>query len=78
VFGIVTIIIFGFTDPWREVIDEVPARPRKFLIDVEVTLKSLLEREDTDQNMQITIEDAGPKVGDISILQMTMVFRTRG
>ncbi|KAL1852703.1 alpha,alpha-trehalase nth1 [Paecilomyces lecythidis] len=42
--------------------DEVPAQPRKFLIDVDATLKSLLEREDTDQNMQITIEDAGPKV----------------
>ncbi|DAA76479.1 TPA_exp: Trehalase [Trichophyton benhamiae CBS 112371] len=35
---------------------------RKFLIDVEPTLQALLEREDTDNNMQITIEDAGPKV----------------
>lgn len=36
--------------------------PRKFLIDVDSTLKSLLESEDTDGNMQITIEDLGPKV----------------
>ena len=38
------------------------AQPRKFLIDIDATLRSLLEREDTDKNMQITIEDAGPKV----------------
>lgn len=25
-------------------------------------MESLLEREDTDKNMQITIEDVGPKV----------------
>ncbi|EEB09640.1 alpha,alpha-trehalase Ntp1 [Schizosaccharomyces japonicus yFS275] len=37
-------------------------QPRKFLVDVEKTLKSLLESEDTDKNMQITIEDTGPKV----------------
>ena len=43
-------------------IDETPAQPRKFLIDVDATLKALLEREDTDKNMQITIEDVGPKV----------------
>lgn len=42
--------------------DEVPAEPRKFLIDVDETLHSLLQREDTDNNMQITIEDVGPKV----------------
>ena len=36
--------------------------PRKFLIDVNSTLKNLLAREDTDHNMQITIEDDGPKV----------------
>jgi alpha,alpha-trehalase len=35
---------------------------RRFLVDVEPTLKSLQEQEDTDQNMQITIEDSGPKV----------------
>lgn len=36
--------------------------PRKFIIPVEETLQRLLHREDTDQNMQITIEDMGPKV----------------
>ncbi|KAJ9292888.1 CAZyme family GH37 [Paecilomyces variotii] len=46
----------------RGSLDPVPAQPRKFLIDVDATLKTLLEREDTDQNMQITIEDVGPKV----------------
>lgn len=44
---------------WK--IDE-SAQPRKFLIDIDATLQSLLEREDTDKNMQITIEDVGPKV----------------
>ena len=43
-------------------IDEQPLKPRKFLIHVDSTLQSLLEREDTDNNMQITIEDDGPKV----------------
>lgn len=42
--------------------DEQPLVPRKFLIPVDATLETLLEREDTDQNLQITIEDAGPKV----------------
>ncbi|KAJ5574716.1 Neutral trehalase [Penicillium hetheringtonii] len=42
--------------------DEASANPRKFLIDVEETLNSLLRQEDTDKNMQITIEDVGPKV----------------
>ena len=35
---------------------------RRFLIQVEATLQSLQLQEDTDRNMQITIEDAGPKV----------------
>lgn len=42
--------------------DEASLVPRRFLIDVDETLQTLLEREDTDKNMQITIEDAGPKV----------------
>ncbi|ODQ50307.1 trehalase [Saitoella complicata NRRL Y-17804] len=42
--------------------DEPQSQPRKFLIEVEPTLKALLESEDSDGNMQITIEDAGPKV----------------
>ena len=29
---------------------------------MDATLKSLLSREDTDQNVQITIDDDGPKV----------------
>lgn len=36
---------------------------RRFLIQVEPTLQSLQSQEDTDGNMQITIEDNGPKVG---------------
>ncbi|CAI7660683.1 unnamed protein product [Penicillium pancosmium] len=42
--------------------DEASGNPRKFLIDVDETLGALLKQEDTDKNMQITIEDAGPKV----------------
>ncbi|KAF2458665.1 neutral trehalase [Lineolata rhizophorae] len=41
--------------------DEQSMRPRRFLIRVEDTLKNLLSEEDTDNNMQITIEDEGPK-----------------
>ncbi|KAJ6257860.1 neutral trehalase [Drechslerella dactyloides] len=35
--------------------------PRKFFINVNNTLQSLLESEDTDGNYQITIDDGGPK-----------------
>lgn len=35
---------------------------RRFLIQVDPTLESLQSQEDTDGNMQITIEDNGPKV----------------
>lgn len=38
--------------------------PRRFLIQVEPTLKTLLSREDSDNNYQITIDDKGPKVRD--------------
>lgn len=38
------------------------AQGRRFLIQVEPTLESLLAQEDLDGNMQITIEDNGPKV----------------
>lgn len=38
---------------------------------MEDTLAALLKQEDTDQNMQITIEDLGPKV-------CLMVPNTRG
>jgi neutral trehalase len=47
------------------VLDEQTVQPRKFLVPVESTLKTLLSREDTDQNWQITIEDAGPKVREM-------------
>jgi alpha,alpha-trehalase len=33
----------------------------QFLVDVKETLKALLAQEDTDKNVQITIEDHGPK-----------------
>ncbi|KAI9670498.1 MAG: alpha,alpha-trehalase nth1 [Caeruleum heppii] len=42
--------------------DEKTLLSRRFLINVDITLKNLLAREDTDNNMQITIEDDGPKV----------------
>lgn len=42
--------------------DEVSLQPRRFLVQVEATLKTLLSREDSDQNYQITIDDKGPKV----------------
>jgi len=37
-------------------------QPRELAIDVEETLRALLAREDTDNNVQITVEDLGPKV----------------
>ncbi|KAF2707677.1 glycoside hydrolase family 37 protein [Pleomassaria siparia CBS 279.74] len=48
--------------------DEVSLQPRKFLVQVEPTLKTLLCREDTDQNYQITIDDDGPKVLSLGTL----------
>jgi alpha,alpha-trehalase len=49
---------------------------RRFLIQVEPTLQSLQLQEDTDRNMQITIEDAGPKVG--SVLAITIACLVKG
>jgi alpha,alpha-trehalase len=47
----------------RDISDESTlAHSRRFLIQVEPTLQSLQSQEDTDNNMQITIEDNGPKV----------------
>jgi alpha,alpha-trehalase len=37
-------------------------QPRRFLVQVDETLKTLLSREDSDGNYQITIDDKGPKV----------------
>ncbi|GAA5953272.1 hypothetical protein JCM21900_004470 [Sporobolomyces salmonicolor] len=42
--------------------DEQSIRSRKFLIDVEETMKLVLEQEDTDANFQIHAADKGPKV----------------
>lgn len=36
--------------------------PRRFLIDVEETIRLVLEQEDTDGDFQISITDAGPKI----------------
>ncbi|KAL5373240.1 hypothetical protein DPSP01_012871 [Paraphaeosphaeria sporulosa] len=48
--------------------DEVSAQPRRFLVQVEPTLKTLLAREDSDGNYQITIDDKGPKVLSLGTL----------
>jgi alpha,alpha-trehalase len=42
--------------------DEHSFKPRKFLIDVEETMRIVLEQEDTDGNFQISVTDSGPKV----------------
>ncbi|ODV78168.1 glycoside hydrolase family 37 protein [Suhomyces tanzawaensis NRRL Y-17324] len=47
----------------RASVDDSFLRPKKFYInDIDLTLRELLENEDTDHNYQITIEDTGPKV----------------
>ena len=50
------------SSPCSYLADEMPAQPRRFLVQVEPTLKTLLAREDSDNNYQITIDDKGPKV----------------
>lgn len=54
----------GLKEPFRRGSHDETTIPhhRRFLIDVEATLASLASQEDTDGNMQITIEDNGPKV----------------
>ncbi|KZO91551.1 glycoside hydrolase family 37 protein [Calocera viscosa TUFC12733] len=42
--------------------DEKQTGGRKFLIDVEDTIRLILEQEDTDGDFQISITDSGPKV----------------
>ncbi|KAJ7592887.1 alpha,alpha-trehalase-neutral trehalase [Mycena floridula] len=42
--------------------DEKAATPRRFLIDVEETIRVVLEQEDTDGDFQISVTDAGPKM----------------
>jgi alpha,alpha-trehalase len=41
--------------------DEKSTAPRRFLIDVEETIRVVLEQEDTDGDFQICITDDGPK-----------------
>jgi len=48
--------------------DEVSLQPRRFLIQVDETMKTLLSREDLDENYQITIDDKGPKVLSLGTL----------
>ncbi|KAF9514597.1 glycoside hydrolase family 37 protein [Hydnum rufescens UP504] len=38
------------------------AGPRRFLVDVEETIRIVLEQEDTDGDFQISITDSGPKI----------------
>ena len=52
----------SYKDPLTRNLDDTASEPRRFLVPVDSTLKSLLSREDTDQNIQITIDDHGPKV----------------
>ncbi|KAF8868084.1 hypothetical protein CPB84DRAFT_1451048, partial [Gymnopilus junonius] len=40
----------------------VSGPPRRFLIDVEETIRVILEQEDTDGDFQISVTDAGPKM----------------
>ncbi|EFX01557.1 neutral trehalase [Grosmannia clavigera kw1407] len=54
----------GLKEPFRRGSHDeaTPKLGRRFLIDVDTTLENLQSQEDTDGNMQITIEDSGPKV----------------
>nr|XP_031862766.1 uncharacterized protein CI109_001778 [Kwoniella shandongensis]KAA5529838.1 hypothetical protein CI109_001778 [Kwoniella shandongensis] len=42
--------------------ETTPSAPRRYLIDVEETMRLVLEQEDTDKNFQISIYDSGPKL----------------
>lgn len=42
--------------------DNIHDAPRRFIVDVEETMRLILEQEDTDGNFQISITDSGPKV----------------
>jgi hypothetical protein len=42
--------------------DEPTELSKKFIVNVDETLNELSEREDTDKDYQITIDDHGPKV----------------
>ncbi|CAO1618219.1 unnamed protein product [Sympodiomycopsis kandeliae] len=42
--------------------DAVQESPRRFIVDVQETMRLVLEQEDTDGNFQISVTDSGPKV----------------
>lgn len=65
---------------WLILLDEFPETPRRFLVNVEQTLQALLASEDTDDNMQITIEDLGPKTMNLGTANSMGVnrFEVRG
>lgn len=42
--------------------EKAVSAPRRFLIDVEETIRVVLEQEDTDGDFQISVTDAGPKL----------------
>ncbi|KAJ1800139.1 alpha,alpha-trehalase nth1 [Coemansia sp. RSA 2399] len=46
----------------RGSVDVKSMNPRRFLVDIDVIEKALLEQEDSNNDLQITIEDSGPKV----------------
>lgn len=60
----------------RNTTDEYTKLPRNFSVHVEETLQTLASQEDTDGNMQITIEDKGPKVGILYILKASKKQQT--
>lgn len=45
----------------RGSLDDTTSNPNRFLLNVPQTIQNLTDQEDTDYNMQITIEDNGPK-----------------
>lgn len=55
----------------RSSMDASSVGPKKFYINnIEQTLKELLDSEDTDNNIQITIEDTGPKVLNLGTVNL--------
>lgn len=48
----------------RRFSQDLPDDDKRLLLDVDETYQRLLASEDTDDNIQITIEDQGPKVCD--------------
>ena len=49
------------------IVDEIANSPTQFVVEAASTRKELLEREDTDNNGQITIDDTGPKVSNMIV-----------